>query len=63
VLRRRDFFDIVRKDHDVAVKLLWAFLGVLTDRLRLTSRDLAGARDQVAALIAGQLEETDLEEV
>ena len=63
VLRRGDFFDIVRKDHDVAVKLLWAFLGVLTDRLRLTSRDLAGARDQIAALIAGQLEEEDLEEV
>jgi hypothetical protein len=53
----------VRKDHDVAVKLLWAFLGVLTDRLRLTSRDLAGARDQIAALMAGQLAETDLEEV
>jgi serine/threonine protein phosphatase PrpC/CRP-like cAMP-binding protein len=63
VLRRRDFFDIVRKDHDVAVKLLWAFLGVLTDRLRLTSRDLAGARDQIAGLMAGQLAEDDLEEV
>jgi serine/threonine protein phosphatase PrpC/CRP-like cAMP-binding protein len=63
VLRRRDFFDIVRKDHDVAVKLLWAFLNVLTDRLRVTSRDLAGARDQIAALMAGQLEEGDLEEV
>lgn len=63
VLKRRDFFDIVRKDHDVAVKLLWAFLGVLTDRLRVTSRDLAGARDQVAALLAGQLDENDLEEV
>jgi len=45
IMRRRDFFDIVRKDHDVAVKLLWAFLGVLTERLRGTSRDLAEARE------------------
>jgi len=45
VMRRRDFFDIVRKDHDVAVKLLWAFLGVLTERLRSASRDVAEARE------------------
>lgn len=50
VMRRRDFFDIVRKDHDVAVKLLWAFLGVLSDRLRRTSRELGDARDQLALL-------------
>ncbi len=48
VMKRRDFFDIVRKDHDVAVKLLWAFLGVLTERLRNTSRDLGEAREQLA---------------
>ncbi len=63
VLHRRDFFDIVRKDHDVAVKLLWAFLGVLTDRLRTTSRDLGTAREQITALMAGQLADADLEEV
>lgn len=44
VLRRRDFFDIVRKDHDVAVKLLWSFLGVLTERLRKTSSELGKER-------------------
>jgi hypothetical protein len=48
ILRRRDFFAIVRKDHDVAVKLLWSFLGVLTERLRTTSRDLGEAREQLA---------------
>jgi CRP-like cAMP-binding protein len=49
IMRRRDFFDIVRKDHDVAVKLLWSFMGVLTDRLRTTTRDLAEAREQLVA--------------
>jgi serine/threonine protein phosphatase PrpC/CRP-like cAMP-binding protein len=48
VMKRRDFFDIVRKDHDVAVKLLWSFLGVLTERLRTTSRDLSEAREQLS---------------
>jgi serine/threonine protein phosphatase PrpC/CRP-like cAMP-binding protein len=54
-MRRRDFFAIVRKDHDVAVKLLWAFLGVLTERLRRTSRDLGDAREQLALLSASEL--------
>jgi serine/threonine protein phosphatase PrpC/CRP-like cAMP-binding protein len=64
VLRRRDFFDIVRKDHDVAVKLLWSFLGVLTERLRRTSRDLGDARDQIALLASSEvLSEADLEEL
>lgn len=47
-IKRRDFFDMVRKDHDVAVKLLWSFLGVLAQRLRSTSRELGKARDQLA---------------
>jgi serine/threonine protein phosphatase PrpC len=44
-IRRRDFFDIIRKDHAIAVKLLWSFLGVLTERLRTTSRELGEARE------------------
>jgi PPM family protein phosphatase len=64
IMRRRDFFDIVRKDHDVAVKLLWSFLGVLTERLRNTSRDLGDARDQIALLASSELlSEADLEEL
>ena len=62
VMRRRDFFDIVRKDHDVAVKLLWAFLGVLTERLRNTSRDLGEAREQLALRALDELSEADLED-
>lgn len=68
VMKRRDFFDIVRKDHDVAVKLLWSFLGVLTDRLRTTSRDLSETREQLALRLELNpdpvvLSESDLEEV
>jgi serine/threonine protein phosphatase PrpC/CRP-like cAMP-binding protein len=64
VMRRRDFFDIVRKDHDVAVKLMWSFLGVLTERLRTTSRDLGETREQLALRSAEMLlSDTDLEEV
>ena len=44
-IKRRDFFDIIRRDHPIAVKLLWSFLGVLTERLRNTSRELGAARD------------------
>jgi serine/threonine protein phosphatase PrpC len=49
VIHRRDFFDIVRKNHDVAVKLLWSFLGVVTDRWREATRDLSEAREQLAS--------------
>jgi len=44
-IRRREFFDLIRKDHGIAVKLLWSFLGVLTERLRNTSRELGEARE------------------
>jgi len=47
VIRRSDFFDIIRKSHDVAVKLLWSFLGVLAERLRSTSKELGEARVQL----------------
>jgi serine/threonine protein phosphatase PrpC/CRP-like cAMP-binding protein len=65
VMKRRDFFDIVRKDHDVAVKLMWSFLGVLTERLRTTSRDLGEAREHLALRNAElfELSESDIEEV
>jgi hypothetical protein len=59
VMRRYDFFDIIRKDHDVAVKLLWSFLGVLSERLRSTSRDLAEAEEQLASRSAEQVHLTD----
>jgi serine/threonine protein phosphatase PrpC len=48
-VRRADFFAILRKEHELAVKLLWQFLGVLADRLEKTSRDLSTAREELAA--------------
>jgi CRP-like cAMP-binding protein len=49
VLRRPDFFEILRNEHQLAVKLLWQFLGVLADRLADTSRELGEARQELAA--------------
>jgi serine/threonine protein phosphatase PrpC len=48
-LRRSDFFAILRKEYELAVKLLWQFLGVLADRLDQTSRDLSTAKEELAA--------------
>lgn len=49
-IRRRDFFDLVRRDHAIAVKLLWSFMGVLTERLRNTNRELGEAREGKSGL-------------
>jgi len=49
VIRRSDFFDILRNEHQLAVKLLWQFLGVLADRLADTTRELGQAREELAA--------------
>ncbi|MCS6798603.1 MAG: Stp1/IreP family PP2C-type Ser/Thr phosphatase [Myxococcota bacterium] len=63
VIRRRDFFDVIRRDHTVAVKLLWSLCNVLTERLRTTSRDLERARERlsmsgdVTAELLGEIEE------
>ena len=46
VIRRREYFDIIRKDHAIAVKLLWSFLGVLTERLRTTNARLGEATEK-----------------
>ena len=48
-LKRSDFFEILRTEHELAVKLLWQFLGVLADRLDQTNRDLSTAREELAA--------------
>jgi serine/threonine protein phosphatase PrpC/CRP-like cAMP-binding protein len=48
-LRRSDFFEVIRNEPELAVKLLWQFLGVLADRLEQTSIDLSSAREELAA--------------
>ncbi len=47
-LKKSSFLDLIRRHHDMAVKLLWAFLGVVVQRLRNTSRELSEAREQLA---------------
>ncbi|HXU81021.1 MAG TPA: Stp1/IreP family PP2C-type Ser/Thr phosphatase [Polyangia bacterium] len=49
ILRRRDFYEIIRKDPPLSVKLLWSFVQVLGDRLRKTTADLSGARQEATA--------------
>jgi serine/threonine protein phosphatase PrpC len=59
VLRRRDFFEILRKEHQLAVKLLWQFLGVLADRLAETSKELGHAREELAEDITAEIFDDD----
>jgi len=44
LIRRKDFYDIIKNESKLSVKLLWSFLQVLTQRLRKTTADLSGAR-------------------
>jgi serine/threonine protein phosphatase PrpC/CRP-like cAMP-binding protein len=48
-IRRADFFDILRNEHEIAVKMLWQFLGVLADRLDQTNNQLHNAKRELAA--------------
>lgn len=47
VIKRADFFDILRREHELAIKFLWQFLGVLADRLDQTSKDLRHAKEEM----------------
>jgi PPM family protein phosphatase len=49
VVRRSDFFEILRSEHQLAVKLLWQFLAALGDRLDETNRELGQAREELQA--------------
>jgi serine/threonine protein phosphatase PrpC len=49
ILRRQEFYEILRKDPPLSVKLLWSFIQVLTERLRKTTADLSGARQEAEA--------------
>ena len=45
VMTRKEFFAIIRQEPKTANKLMWSFLQVLTMRLRTTSEELRGARE------------------
>jgi serine/threonine protein phosphatase PrpC len=46
VMTRTEFFAIIRQEPKTANKLMWSFLQVLTSRLRQTSEELRGAREE-----------------
>ena len=55
VLSRTEFFEILRKEHQLAVKLLWQFTGVLADRLAETTRVLGQTRQELAEDITAEV--------
>ncbi len=44
-MSRTDFFEIIRKESQLASKLLWSFVQVLSERLRKTNQELKGISD------------------
>ena len=57
-IARHDFYEILRKEPQLAVKLLWSFVRVLAERLRTTTVELSNAR---APTIVAEI--TDVSEV
>jgi CRP-like cAMP-binding protein len=43
VIHRKDFYDLIKREPGSAVKMLWAFVQVLGQRLRKTTADLSEA--------------------
>jgi serine/threonine protein phosphatase PrpC/CRP-like cAMP-binding protein len=64
VMKRADFLYFIKHERDLAVKLLWQFLGVLSARLRNTSRELGEARDRLTTDVEDMLmlADEDIEE-
>jgi serine/threonine protein phosphatase PrpC len=44
LIHRQDFYELVKKEPSLSVKLLWSFVQVLAERLRRTTAELSGAR-------------------
>ena len=55
LINREDFFEILRKEAPLAVKLLWAFIQELTSRLRTTNEELSDARSQDLGEISDEI--------
>jgi CRP-like cAMP-binding protein len=47
VMRREEFFGVIRSEPVIATKLLWSFVQVLSTRLRETNEALQGARKEL----------------
>lgn len=59
IIERGDLMTLMRKDPVLAVKLLWSFVQVISERLRLTTRELSNTRQALAVLQEGELEEDE----
>jgi serine/threonine protein phosphatase PrpC/CRP-like cAMP-binding protein len=47
VIPRESFYNLLRSEHELGMKLLWQFTGVLADRLAETTRDLSRSREEL----------------
>ena len=54
VISRPDLMNLMRRESILAVKLLWSFVQVLSDRLRLANSELSEARQELAVAQAIQ---------
>lgn len=59
IIERGDLMTLMRKDPVLSVKLLWSFVQVISERLRLTTRELSNTRQALAVLQEGELEEDE----
>jgi len=50
VIQRQQFYETMRRDPNMAVKLMWSFIQVLNTRLRLTNNELLSARETIDVL-------------
>lgn len=50
IIDRSDLMTLMRKDSVLAVKLLWSFVQVISDRLRVTTNELTNTRQALAIL-------------
>jgi hypothetical protein len=48
VITRMDLMNLMKRESVLAVKLLWSFVQVLTDRLRATNSELSEIRQELA---------------
>ncbi len=55
IITRDDFFEILRKEAPLAVKLLWSFVQELSTRLRQTNLDLAAMHEGVEEVEEAEL--------
>ncbi|MCB9544605.1 MAG: Stp1/IreP family PP2C-type Ser/Thr phosphatase [Myxococcales bacterium] len=54
VIQRARFYELLRAEPVMAVKLTWSFIQVLNTRLRMTSRELLAARETIEVLRRNQ---------